>query len=66
MFVGFDGKPCRSNSATNAVQLLDDFANLLVMPKLMITEERNRRRAVDLAEERVFKDYLLQTTSAVG
>lgn len=35
------------------------------MPKLMITKERNRGGTVDLAEERVFEDYLLEPISAV-
>lgn len=58
--------PCGSNWGTGTVQPLDHFANLLVMPKLMITKERNRRSAVDLTEERVFEDYVLETISAVG
>ena len=38
-----------SNWRTGTVQLLDHFSNLLVMPKLMITNEGNRSGAVDLA-----------------
>ena len=53
------------NCVAATAQLLDHFANLFVMAKLMIANERNRRGTVDLSQEGMFEDDLLETGSAV-